>query len=114
MTEENRVANAIRRTGQRIEGLSDDRRKQMEDMAMKVTLHELVVFQDVKSMGQAMGRITVDEATTVYEILGGEAPSVEHWLSRSLAERIVATTLMGELMCSMRADEIPKPKRRRR
>lgn len=55
-------------------------------------------FQELKSHAQMQGILTLDEAMTVYSILG-EFPTKDGWASgASLAQKITVSQLMGELL----------------
>ena len=70
------------------------------DETMAISLAEFVAFQNLKSQAQASGRITYDEALTIYAALGdgyshdgngGWAPGVD------LAMKVTITELMAQL-----------------
>lgn len=110
-----RIVDAIERAKAKVDALTEDKRNEL-DSKMGATFQELVAWQDIKSLAQANGLLNVDEAMTVYAILGGEAPSPEKFAKQPLPEKIVVTQLMWELSCSMRlhTDKVPKSKGRRR
>lgn len=113
MTEVNRLQAAIDKYAARFATYTPAEMQVAEKMAMKVTPGDLATFQEVKSLAQASGLITLEEAMTTYDLLGGEVPTVPKWLSRPLAERMAVVALMGELMLGMR-DKASQHKGRRR
>jgi len=58
---------------------------------------ELAQFQEQKSLAQATGVITMDEAQTLYAIFGGETASTNQWKQRTLAEKITALEVIFEI-----------------
>lgn len=62
---------------------------------LDITLSEYIAFQDAKSLAQASGKLTFEEAVTVYGILGNSAESFN---KRSLAEKVMITKLMTEIL----------------
>lgn len=100
----NRLQAAIDRVQEKVDQLPADSAKQaLGGLSAKLTctIDELVAYQDIKSQGQAAGIITLEEAQLVYDILGGEAPTVEKWNARSVAEKGCVTHLMWEITCSL-------------
>jgi len=58
---------------------------------------ELALYQTQKSLAQANGLITTEEALTLYAIFGGETASIGQWKARSLAEKITALETIFEI-----------------
>jgi len=112
----NKIEDAIMRHQAVQDSLEQDRAKAVEATVNKTSLMELASYQDIRAMAQADGLLTVEESQRVYEILGGEVPTVEKWMARTTAEKLVAITLIGELMCAMHlgVDSRPTKKRRKR
>ena len=80
-------------TGQPISALHED---------MKLSLIEFVSFQNAQAHAFASGRITQEEATTIYRALGGEV-FVDDWpKGTSLAMKLTITSLMGQLLQNRR------------
>ena len=68
------------------------------DKAMKTGFMDLVRYQDLQASAHARGLITTEEATQIYQLLGGEAPSESKWDKLTLAQKVTITQVMGELM----------------
>lgn len=92
----------------RIQAAIDRRAAQLmtaeEGALLKVAAHcedtsheELAACQTLKSLAQASGVITLDEALTLFAIFGGETASVEQWRQRTLAEKITALEMVFEI-----------------
>jgi hypothetical protein len=90
----NRIHLAINRATKLLE--SEDAQK-LKDLSKKLdmTIQEHSRSQELKSLAQAEGKLTLDEATTVFNILGGN-PS--HFNSQSLAAKFTVTNLIRELL----------------
>ena len=99
----NRILAAIDRLDNRIKsmngiGLNGSR---IEDMKTDITLEEFVAYQNAQAMAHASGRLTTDEAQTIYIALGGEQyhEASGGWApDATLAAKIIVTQVMGELM----------------
>ena len=86
----NRIERAVNRVEGLIEALPDERRRELQEK-MTLDADELCVYQETKSLAQASGRLTLDEAMLVYHALN-------HWRETSTAMRVVVTKLMAELL----------------
>ncbi len=93
----NRVTDAIARMDRKVAELPDDKRDSLRKN-LETDFADLCHYQDLQARAHAMGRITTEEALTLYRAFGGEAPSPEHWSRNSLATQIIATQLIGELL----------------
>lgn len=65
------------------------------DRTLDIDVMELCAYQERKSMAQAMGTITFDEAQAIYTILG-ESP--EHFNRQPLSHKSCVTRLIAELL----------------
>ena len=101
----NRVENAIKAREDKLANAGQDAAARVKAACDKMMLVELEFYQTLKSLAQAHDIITVEEALTVYGIIGGEVPTVEKWRKRTLAERVTVLELMWELKCTMRINE---------
>ena len=90
----NRIHLAINRAAKLLE--SEDTQK-LNDLSKKLdmTIQEHARSQELKSLAQAEGKLTLDEATTVFNILGGTA---SHFNAQSLAAKFTVTNLIRELL----------------
>jgi hypothetical protein len=61
---------------------------------------EWATFQDTQAIAHASGILTFEESQTAYTLLG-DSPS--HFNGRDLAEKIVVTKLMHELMLALKS-----------
>ncbi len=108
----NRIAEAIR--GMR-EALQSTPAAKQETVKRKLdlTLAEFCKYQDEQAMAHAGGKITLEEAQTVYVALGGETFGSDGGWPREtdLATRIVVTKLVHELMSMRREPKTPSRKR---
>jgi hypothetical protein len=100
--EDNRILRSIEVREERLKAADKEALAKVSEACDKMTVEELAAYQGIKSLGQAEGIITEEEALAVYGILGGEVPTTEKWRKRTLAERIVVLELMWELTCAMR------------
>ena len=82
-------------------GLNGMPLSEFED-TLDLTFEEFVAFQNQQTRAHASGRITTDEALTVYRLLGGECHAGNGnggWPKGvTLAGKMVVTRLMAELM----------------
>ncbi len=90
----NRIHNAINRAAKLLE--NEDKAK-LADLSKKLdmTVQEHTRSQELKSLAQAEGKLTWEEANTVFNILGG---TVDHFNSQSLASKFTITNLVRELL----------------
>lgn len=93
----NRIEEAIARINEKLKTVSLEKQRSLEE-TLKTGWDDLAEYQRLQSTAFACGKLTLDEADTLYRIYGGEAPSPEKWDSRlTLAEKIVGTSTAGEL-----------------
>jgi len=92
----NRITSSITRTREMIES-SDTTEATRTALHTKLdmTTEEYVRLHELKSLAQAQGELTLDEAMTVYNLMG-ETPSVFN--AQPLAEKMVLTNLLRELL----------------
>jgi len=93
----NRMLDAIKRVEEQLKEVPDDRKIALGKKLSDITFEELVTYQNIQSTSHACGVITLDEAQTLYELLGKEVPTPEKFGSLPLAEKIVVTQMIGEL-----------------
>lgn len=73
------------------------------DSTLDVTAYEWAKFQSLKSEAQASGSITVDEALTVYGILGaGYGSANGGWSKSATTAQKYAVTLLVEKMLTQK------------
>ena len=98
----NRVTAAIARCEARIQamgGIAKDGSR-LDDLHAKnrLALDEFVAYQNTQALAHATGKISSDEAATVYGALGGESYHGDWPKGTSLAVKMVVTQLMGDLL----------------
>lgn len=93
----NRIQAAIDRLEEKVKTLTP---KQIDSLtkSLHTDLPDLVQYQNLQAAAFTCGKLTFDEATTLYEIYGGELPTPERFDRRSIAERVVGTQTAGELL----------------
>ena len=96
----NRIKEAIGRYEIRISKALENGKTQAEiaKLALADSMLELATYQGAQSKAFASGRINEEEAALLYQLLGREIPTVEHFNGLRPAERIVVLQTMGELM----------------
>jgi len=94
----NRIHNAINRATKLLE--NEDKSK-ITDLSKKLdmTVQEHTRSQELKSLAQAEGKLTYEEAITVYNILGS---TIDHFNSQGLAAKFTVTNLIKELLQAKR------------
>jgi len=93
----NRVEAGIARINDKLKTVSETEQKKLSD-ALKTEWNDLVQYQKLQSTAFACGKLTLEEAQTLYRIYGGEAPSPEKWDKLSLAEKVIGTQTAEELI----------------
>ena len=100
----NRVLTAIeRRREQLARGVKPDGTPITGDMeaaerSLDNTFADHAAYQTAQSRAHATGKITTDEAMTIYMALG-EVPAADGWAAGTdLATKIVVTQVIGELI----------------
>jgi len=92
----NRIEAAIVRIEEKLKTVPEDKKRSLEQ-TLKTNWDDLVEYQKLQSTAFACGKLTLEEANTLYRIYGGETPSPEKWDKLSLAEKIVGTSTAAEL-----------------
>lgn len=92
----NRIEEAIARINEKLKTVSLEKQRSLEE-TLKTGWEDLAEYQRLQSTAFACGKLTLDEADTLYRIYGGEVPSPEKWDRLTLAEKIVGTSTAGEL-----------------
>lgn len=103
----NRILEAIERTraplseGKGLDGNPiDPQALKRLDKSLNNTLAEHFTYQQTQARAHAMGRITTEEAQTIYMALG-DPPAANGWASGTdLATKVVITEVMAELLAS--------------
>ena len=90
----NRIQAGIDRINEKMKTVSEDKLKSLNE-GLKTDFMDLCEYQKLQSTAFACGKLTLEEAQTLYQIYGGEAPSPERWDKRTLAEKVIATQTAG-------------------
>jgi len=109
----NRIEIAIREMRESLRGVPPARQESLK-RKLDLSLLEFCKYQDEQAIAHAGGKITYEEARTVYVALGGETPGPDGGWPREtdLAARIIVTKLMVELMTRRQAEHRPqRPKK---
>ena len=95
----NRIAANIEKTTKLLDRdpVTHSKLKQLDEKkdSCKLDWKLFYAFQEVKSFAFAMGFLSLDEATTIYAVLGN---GPEHFNRQPLATRFVLTTTFAELL----------------
>ncbi|GAH65199.1 unnamed protein product, partial [marine sediment metagenome] len=92
----NRILVAITRIEKKLETVPDEKVVALHK-SLKTDWKDLIQYQNLQAAAFACGKLTEEEAMTLYRMYGGEAPSPEKFDRLSLAEKVVATQTAGEL-----------------
>ena len=92
----NRIKASIDRIKEKLETVTPEKQVELEK-ALKATQEELSEYQKLQSAAFACGKLSLEEAQSLYQMYGGESASSEGWERLSLAEKVVATQTAGEL-----------------
>lgn len=92
----NRILASITRIEEKVKTLAPEKAERLSQ-GLKTSLDELFQYQNLQAAAFACGKLTEDEAMTLYRLYGGEFPSPEKFDKLSLAEKVVATQTAGEL-----------------
>lgn len=92
----NRIEAAIARINEKLKAVSPEKQKSLQK-TLKTSWDDLVAYQRLQSTAFACGKLTLEEANTLYRIYGGEVPSQEKWDKLALAEKVVGTSTAAEL-----------------
>ena len=96
----NRIISAIERQKNKIaenvalKAITPEKLKQTHS-SLNIPLDEFVLFQDLKGIAMLHGKITQDEAQTIYGYLG-ESP--EHFNAQPLEVKATLTKMFSELL----------------
>jgi len=92
----NRIETAIARINEKLKTVPEEKRRSLTG-TLKTGWDELIEYQKLQSTAFACGKLTLEEANTLFQLYGGELPSPERWDKLSLAEKIVGTSTAAEL-----------------
>ncbi len=92
----NRIEAAIARINQRLQSVPQAKQEDLH-RTLKTDWDDLCQYQKLQSAAFACGKLTLEEAQTLYQLYGGEAPSPDKWGKLSLAEKVIGTQTAGEL-----------------
>ena len=87
----NRIEEAIKRTREKIEAVSEEGIKKLEENLRDLEIAELAFYQERKSLALMGNKITLEEAQTIYSIL-------DCWATSDLAQKVAVTRAMGEMV----------------
>lgn len=93
----NRILDRIARIDEKLKTVPPEEVEKLSQ-ALKTSLSDLIEYQNLQAAGFACGKLTFDEATTLYRLYGGEVPSPEKFDKLSLAQKVVATQTAAELL----------------
>ncbi len=65
---------------------------------LKTPWSDLVQYQQLQSHAFASGKLSSEEAQTLYRMYGGETPSAAKWDRLSIGEKVVGTKVASELL----------------
>jgi len=90
------IQNAKTRIAERLEAgiITEDRVAEL-DKSLNMELGEFCRFQELKSLAHMEGRLTIDEAQSVYSLLG-QTP--DHFNRQPVEVKSVLTQIFGELL----------------
>ena len=92
----NRIQEGIDRIEAKLKTIPPDKAESLS-RGLKTSLIELIQYQNIQSAAFACGKLTMDEAMTLYNLYGGEVPSPDKFDKLSLAQKVIATQTAGEL-----------------
>ena len=93
----NRIEAGIARINEKMKTVSEEKLASLNE-SLKTDWKDLVEYQKLQSTAFACGKLTLEEAQTLYRIYGGEVPSPEKWDKLSLAEKVIGTQTADELL----------------
>ncbi len=91
---QNRISASFQRMQHMVAAVTPDNLERLEKSAT-FSLMEWTLLQERKSHAQACGKITYDEATTIYGACGSSPEALN---AQPVAYRIVLTKLLAELL----------------
>jgi hypothetical protein len=77
------------------EKMSEEGKKTLISQFKEISLDELHLFQESKSIAQAMGIISLEEATTIYRVLCD-------WSGSSICDKLAVYTVCVEIVKKVR------------
>ena len=92
----NRIATSIDRMGERLALIKPENKEKLEK-GLKTSFEDLVAYQRLQSTAFACGKLSLEEAATLYNLYGEEVPTPEKFEKLTLAEKVVATQSAAEL-----------------
>ena len=93
----NRIQEAIGRMTEKLKTIPEEKQKNLEG-SLKTDFMDLCEYQKLQSTAFACGKLTLEEAQTLYRLYGGEVPSPEKWDKLTLAEKVIGTSTAKELL----------------
>lgn len=90
----NRILDAINKIEVQLSGKDEDTKSALNKQ-LNCDFNEWYSFQDTQAIAHASGKINLNEANLLYRILGS---SCDHFNEQPLAEKIVVTKVMQELL----------------
>ena len=93
----NRIEAGIARINEKMKAVSEEKLASLNE-SLKTDWKDLVEYQKLQSTAFACGKLTLEEAQTLYRIYGGEVPSPKKWDKLSLAEKVIGTQTADELL----------------
>ena len=90
----NRVENAISKTQAQCKTVAQEKLTALHKQ-LDMQLDEYVKFQELKSLAMMEGKLSEEEAMTVYGYLGN---TLEHFNAQSVAVKVVLTKIFSELL----------------
>jgi len=93
----NRIEAGIARINEKLKAVPKEEQEKLS-RTLKTSMDELFEYQKVQSTAFACGKLTLEEAQTLYRIYGGEMPTPEKWDKLSLAEKVIGTQTADELI----------------
>jgi len=98
----NRIAQAIARTDAKLAGMNGVGRDGTSladlDAKMDLSMGDFVGYQNAQASAFAGGKLNLDEARSIYRVLGGEVYHGDWPAGTSLATKLVITRVVGELL----------------
>ncbi len=92
-----KLAEALETAKITVDGLDDAKKSELHDI-LKADVTELAAYQNAQARAFSSGAICLEDAQFLYRTFGGECPSSKKWDEIPLAEKIVATKAVVELV----------------
>jgi len=93
----NRIQEGIARIEAKLKTIPPEKAESLSQ-GLKTSLSELIEYQNIQAAAFACGKLAEDEAMTLYNLYGGNMPSVDKFNKLSLAEKVIATQTAAELL----------------